>query len=106
MPTELFQTSPSSGRAPSWPLVMPELPPLTAVVAQGPNYHPRGGSTVQMTLGGHPVTVVPLGSPGSKGQTLYDVQWRGVAVQTAFTGQIGPEQFKTGSPLLSRQHYS
>jgi hypothetical protein len=55
--------------------------------------------TVQMTLGGHPVTVVPLGSPGSKGQTLYDVQWRGVTVQTAFNGQIGPEQFKTGSPL-------
>ncbi len=54
---------------------------------------------MQMTLGGHPVTVVPLGSPGSKGQTLYDVQWRGVTVQTAFNGQIGPEQFKTGSPL-------
>jgi hypothetical protein len=52
-----------------------------------------------MTLGGHPVTVVPLGPPGSRGQTLYDVQWRGVTVQTAFTGQIGPAQLANGSPL-------
>ncbi len=41
--------------------------------------------TAQMTLGGHPVTAMPLGAPGSNGKTLYEVQWRGVSVQTALT---------------------
>jgi len=42
--------------------------------------------TAQMTLGGHPVTATPLGAPSALGQTLYEVQWRGVTVRTAFTG--------------------
>jgi hypothetical protein len=55
--------------------------------------------TVELQLGGHPVRAVPLGPPNSRGQTLYEVTWRGVTVQTALTGQIGAGQFKPGSPL-------
>jgi hypothetical protein len=58
-----------------------------------------GARSVELKLGGHPVTAVPLGPPDSKGQTLYEVSWRGVTVQAPLTGQLGAAQFKPGSWL-------
>jgi hypothetical protein len=60
---------------------------------------PSAPRSVQLQLGGHPVTAVPLGPPGRSGQTLYEVRWRDVQVLTRLTGQIGPAQFTPSSPL-------
>ncbi len=55
--------------------------------------------TVELKLGGDPVWAVPLGPPDNKGQTTYQVTWRGVTVLAPLTGQISAAQFKPGSWL-------
>ncbi|MFN7856887.1 MAG: hypothetical protein ACK5OA_10005, partial [Acidovorax sp.] len=81
----------------------PGLLPQASAPPAKPRAAPKAAKTFEFQFGGFRGEAVPMGPPSKSGQTLYEVSWhvngRVVSVQTKLTGQIGPNQFKPGSPL-------
>jgi hypothetical protein len=101
MATVNFGSNPAGGVVPSVSsnhLVLAQIGPEQPVANPAAKRAPAA-RTVELKLGGDPVTAVPVGPPDNKGQTTYAVSWRGVTVLAPLTGQISAEQFKPGSWL-------
>lgn len=58
--------------------------------------------THEFTLGGRAGTATPLGPPTTDGKTLWQVQWNGVTLNVALTGQFTDAQLVSGSFVKNR----